>query len=245
MAKQDEINKAVETIIQELLQQQYATTQDLKEKVGDADACRRALVKLNRARAVTKRLSDTNEDEWFFQNPDRFRGKGPLAVIEEIFGKTEATRLIYGKYVSLETKIKLTTPCLAGVPGEDGRLVFRRLDGKIWLMPGYFQAMFRDAARRTDGLSDRARNAASRWTDFEEVLLDNNVQHEKLIAPGGKGIFIGETLPVGTEIPIRMSFPTTQLAVEQAMNILHQAGKWVGFSIAKSRHGWGRFQVIK
>ena len=245
---QEKMDRAVEAIIQELLDQQFSTTANLVEKVGDRDTCRRTLTKLSRARAITKRVSESPEgpvDEWTFQNPDRFRGKGPLAVIQEIFGKAEGTRLIYGKYMVLETKIKLTTPCLGGTPGEDGKLVFRRLDGKIWLLPAYFQAMLRDGARRVDGLSDRARNAAGRWTDFEQVLLDVEVEHQKLIAPGGKGIYIGEALPVGTEISIRMSFPATQLTAEQVMQILHEAGRWVGFSVAKSHHGWGRFLVVQ
>lgn len=244
---QEKMDKAVEIIIQELLDQQFSTTSNLVEKVGDRDTCRRTLTKLSRARAITKRVAESPEgpvDEWTFQNPDRFRGKGPLAVVQEIFGKAEGTRLIYGGYKTLETKIKLTTPSLAGTPGEDGNLVFRRLDGKIWLQPAYFQAMMRDGARRVDGLSERARNAAGRWTDFEQVLLDTKVEYQKLIAPGGKGIYIGEALPVGTEIPLRMSFPTTALKAEELMQILHEAGRWVGFSVAKAHHGWGRFEVM-
>lgn len=245
-AKQEEINKAIEVIVQELVDQQYATTSDLVEKVGDRDICRRALTKLNRARAITKRVSEglggSPVDEWTFQNPDRFRGKGPLAVLEEI-GKTEGTRLIYGKYMPLEPKIRLTTPCLAGLPDDDHNLVFRRANGKIWLMPGYFRAMFREAARLTDGLSDRARNAAGRWTEFETVFLDDNVEHHTLIAPGGKGIFIGEALPIGTEIPVKLRFPSTQVTAQQLMEMLHVAGEAVGFSIAKHKLGWGRFVV--
>jgi len=247
---QEKINKAVEIIVQVLLNEQYATTSDLAERVGDKDTCRRALTKLNRARAITKRVSESPDgspvDEWTFQNPDRFRGKGPLAVLEEIFGKTEGTALVYGKYMTLETKIRLTTPSLSGQPGEDKNLVFRRLNGKIWLMPGYFQAMFREAARLTDGLSDRARSAAGKWTQFEAVFLDDdNVEHQTLIAPGGKGIFIGEALPVGTEIPVKMLFPATQLTAQQAMTILHKAGEAVGFSISKHKLGWGRFVVVE
>jgi len=246
---QDRINAAVEMIIQELLREQFATTEILSEKVGDGDICRRALTKLSRARAITKRVVEGSEgypvDEWTFQNPDRFRGKGPLAVIDEVFGKAKGSGLIYGRYASLGARIKLTTPCLAGVPGKDGQLIFRRLNGKIWLMPCYFAAMFRDAARRADGLSDRARRAASKWIDFEEVLIDVHPTYEKLIAPEGKGIYIGESLPIGTEIPINMAIPTTQLTAEQAIDILHTAGKWVGFSLAKAKHGWGRFEVIK
>lgn len=244
--KQEEINKAVEVIVQELLDQQYATTSVLVEGVGDSDICRRAITKLNRARAITKRVVEGPEgpvDEWTFQNPDRFRGKGSLAVLGEIFGKDESTRLIYGKYMPLEVKMRLTTPCLAGTPDENKGLVFRRLNGTIWLMPGYFQAMFREAARLTEGLSDRARSAAGNWTKFQTVFLDDNVEHQKLIAPGGKGIFIGEALPVGTEIPVKMLFPATQLTAQQAMMILHKAGEAVGFSIAKHKLGWGRFVV--
>lgn len=244
--KQEEINKAIEVIVQELVDQQYATTSALVERVGDKDTCRRALTKLNHVRAITKRVAESPEgpvDEWTFQNPDRFRGKGPLAVLEEIFGKAKGTALIYGKYMTLEAKIRLITPSLAGLPGEDHGLVFRRLNGKIWLMPGYFQAMFREAARLTDGLSDRARNAAGKWTEFQTVFLDDGVEHQKLIAPSGKGIFISEALPIGTEIPIKMLFPATQLTVQQAMMILHKAGEAVGLSISKHRHGWGRFVV--
>jgi len=248
--KQEEINKAIEVIIQELIDQQYATTSDLVEKVGDKDICRRALTKLNRARAITKRVSEgpggSPVDEWTFQNPDRFRGKGSLAVLEEI-GKTEGTRLIYGNYMPLETKIRLTTPCLAGLPspGEDHNLVFRRVNGKIWLMAGYFQAMFKEAARLTEGLSEGARNAAWKWTRFEDVFLDDNVEHQTLIAPEGKGIFIGEALPIGTEIPVKMLFPSTRLTAQQVMMILHTAEKVVGFSIAKHTLGWGRFVVVE
>jgi len=243
---QEEIGKAIEVIVQELLEQQYATTQALKEKVGDPSICRRALTKLNRARAITKRVAESPEgpvDEWTFQNPDRLRGKGPLAVLEEIFGQTEATRLVYGKYMTLETKIRLTTPSLAGLPDENRNLVFRRVNGKIWLMAGYFLAMAREAVRFTEGLSDRARNAVMKWTEFQDVFLDDNVEHVTLIAPGGKGIYIAEALPIGTVIPVKMRFPSTQVTAQQEMEVLHVAAVWVGFSIAKHRHGWGRFVV--
>ena len=248
--KQEEINKAIEVIVQELVDQQYATTSDLAEKVGDRDICRRALTKLNRVRAITKRVSEgpsgSPVDEWTFQNPDRFRGKGPLAVLEEIFGKTEGTKLVYGNYMPLEIKLRLTTPCLAGLPVADSHnLVFRRVDGKIWLMSGYFRAMAKEATRFMEGWSDQARMAAGKWTEFQDVFLDDNVEHVTLIAPEGKGIYIAEALPIGTEIPIKMRFPSTKVTAQQLMELFHVAGEWVGFSIAKHRHGWGKFEVIQ
>ena len=160
---------------------------------------------------------------------------------------------IYDSFAQAEGQPPVTLQPRAGVPDEDGNLVFRRVNGCVWLLPGYFASMMADAARTLDpALKEKERSAASRWLKFKHQFLDIKetgkpgveIGSEKLIAPEGKGINYAESLPIGTEIPLEVKFPTTQLTAEQVMAVLEEAGEYVGFSIAKHHHGWGRFEVI-
>jgi len=244
---EEKIKEAIEKIINRLLSTGSVPKDELTNLVGDESTCNRALTKLKQMKITTKILLDGKE-AWQLMNPDRFRGTGLNALLMELYPVEETgSKLIYGAYKDVPFTIEFTTPSLAGTPTDEGKLVFRRINGHIWIMPAYLKAMFRTSIRLLPGLGVRASSALQHYTYFKDIHIVNGDKTEDvtLVAPGGRGIYLAEVLPVGTKIEFVVSFPQSTLKLEQIMTLLFEAGEKVGLSQAKHEQGWGRFKLIQ
>ena len=156
-----------------------------------------------------------------------------------------------GDMYEVETVIRLTAISLAGsIPAENtdaGRLEWPRQGGGVVLFPVWFKGMFRKVFERLELVP----RYVADWLMFDPILLDVATEWIKIPVPpdpgsnsGGKGINVHEVLPAGTEITVRGVFPGRAIPREKVETLWRYAGR-VGFSVGKSKLGFGTFEVVR
>lgn len=159
-----------------------------------------------------------------------------------------------GEMYETETTIRLTAISLAGSIPQDntdqGRLEWPRENndpnGRIVLFPVWIKGMFRKVFERIDIIP----RYVADWLMFDPITLDAQTTWIKIPVPpdpgsnsGGKGVNTYEALPVGTEITIKGIFPGRTIPKEKSEALWRLAGR-VGFSVGKSKLGFGTFEVV-
>lgn len=198
---------------------------------------------LNAKDLITDQADSSGERFW------KLTKKGSKKVRD---AEKSLDRPAHGDTYEVETVIRLTLPSLAGsIPAdsaEEGRLEWPREDGKIVLYPVWFKGMFRKVFERM-GNVDRY---VADWLMFDPVRLDAGVETKLIKIPvppdrpgsAGKGVNVFEALPTGTTITVRSVFPGKVVPRDKVESFWRYAGR-VGFSVGKSKLGYGTFEVIE
>lgn len=153
-------------------------------------------------------------------------------------------------YASISFKIKFITSCLAGSrdPNDPGSQVlkFDRSDsGQVILRSGHFRGMMSKAIEAYgNGIPKYAKDKIY----FTNVCLDEKLlasRQKECKGPEGRGYTRHEYLPEGTVVPCEAIIPQSRIMTAQFLELISVAGKYIGFSPAKSNQGWGRFEIVE
>lgn len=252
-----EVLEALLAIVLKLIEQGQAEQPELLEVVGGKKSLLdKALKKGNQAKALTRKVQGADTPGqmsvvYQLMHPDRYRGKGPESILEELFQIEQESKLKYSQYMPFECTLVLERPSLGSDPGGENRLVWPRIavNGSegIWVRPYWFKAWLAEGARLA-GSSDKLLGAIrNKHIWFEDVILEGvKLEEHPLMAPsgagkrGGGGVNAVEALPIGTRIPIRLQYPSTAVEVEELISALQHAASMVGFSPSRHYDGWGR-----
>ena len=252
----EEVLAALLPVVQLIIANGEANHEELLELVGNKGLLSKALEKGTRAKAITRIAVQTDagpEPRYKLMNADRYRGKAPDAILEEVFALVQQKAPKYSHYVSFECHLVLERPSLGADPGANkGELVWPRLSlnghSAIWLRPWSFAAWLRQGAAYAECSQDL--QAALHWKKiwFEDVLLEGvETERHTIISPatirGGTGVMVVEALPIGTRIPIRFQYPSTTVRPEELVVALQAAATMVGFSASRHYDGWGRGRI--
>lgn len=156
-----------------------------------------------------------------------------------------------GDLYEAKVHIRLTLPSLAGsIPtdsSETGRMEWPRdTEGNIMLLPVWWKGLMRKVFERTNAIP----RYVADWLMFDPVFVGAKTTWMKIPVPpaqpgqGGQGVNVHEVLPPGTEITLTGVYPGRAIPREQLENLWRLAGR-VGFSVGKSKLGYGTFVVLE
>lgn len=246
--------KTIKNVILEFISKQGAVTVDeIKAACTEAGA---------KPKEIDGRIDGTlrllSMEGWITDNSGPNGGRYYIAAKKLKSKKAQEARSLErpkrGDPYEFTTTIRLRVMSLAGaIPvgdeAEQGSLVFHRdLQGRIMLLPKTWQGLFRKVFEALEQETKLPKYVAD-WLDFDPVTLDviPIVVKEPVppAKPGGQGQGVNtiEALPIGTEITVTGIFPGTAVTRKALRPLWDYAGR-VGYSNAKSKLGYGKFDVL-
>jgi len=249
---QTEVMEALLAMVKNLVECGEASEKDFLALVGKKGLLNAALTKGNQAKAltrVTRAEGDGVAVVWKLMQPDRYRGKGPEVILEELFDIEPGSKQVYKDYQPMACTLVLERPSLGGDPGEDeGSLVWPRVavngHEAIWVRARYIKGWLTAGARFANCGEKTQQALKNKYIWFEDPLLEDvTLQNLRLVAgKPGSGLNAVEALPVGTRIPIRLEYPSV-VPPEEIIAALRSAARMVGFSPSRHHDGWGRGRI--
>lgn len=171
-----------------------------------------------------------------------------LLLVASVTERKERER--YEDYYEAVGQFVLTSPALASraVPGNPSARVWARTaQGDVLLFSGYYAAMVEEALD-APGVPSTIRSAIRYHTVWDQqalpaALLTRELNPVPPSRPGqsGQGLTDVEALPAGTRIPFTAVVPGSHVSPLSLRVLMVAAGRWVGFSPASHKQGWGRF----
>jgi len=145
--------------------------------------------------------------------------------------------------------IRFKTPCLSGMPDEGktkeekrNMLFDRNAAGQLIFRSGHWRGLLGKAIEFLDDFPKYGKDKI--MFDPHPVTVNGQMIKQTRICPKGTGFTYHEALAEGAEIVVDITIPTSRITIEDFANMMAKAGKFVGFSIAGSGQGFGKFEIV-
>jgi len=256
MADQTTIQSATQNVCEALAKEGWVSYEQLREGLEDTVNLDKAITILKTSMSeITEPTAGTPKKQGLQLTGKKLTKKRINEFLADTFGTGAKKREKPWKdWQDLTMTIRFKTPSLGGLPitetkkvtikEEKRQMVFdRNADGQIVFRGGHWRGLLADAIQFLD--CDFPKYGKDKiFFDPQPVTPNGQIIKQTRICPAGTGFTYHEALAEGAEISVDVTLPTSRISVEEFANMMAKAGKFVGFSIAGSNQGFGRFEVV-
>jgi len=245
------IQLETQRVCEALAKEGWVSYEQLREGLEDTLNLDKAITILKTSmNEITETTAGTPKKQGLQLTGKKLTKKRITEFLKDTFGSAPTKREKPWKdWRDVTMTIRFRTPCLAAMPREDGtkeekrQMLFdRNAGGDIIFRSGHWRGLLGKAIEFLDDFPKYGKDKI--MFDPHPVIINGQMTKQTRICPKGTGFTYHEALAEGAEITVDVAIPTSRITVEDFANMMVKAGKFVGFSIAGSNQGFGRFEVV-